>query len=240
MPTLELVLPEKLLFVFSNISLISFCFFISFIFARLFKNFIIFFIVLAILSSTFYGDIFLKHIVRTYYILFKKDSQILIKASKNLNGKIDSLDIKDIYTYNLVNSSMLSIKDRYTILKTHEKYVDKFIDISTKSIRFNRSVFDHERVYLNKNSNLSNEKARYEVNKKLGNNLFKTLYDKEEYLFRDNINNITIASAWKITFKPSHDKFRNKHLFWSLDKEMEFNPKPIQNFDTIYKKLFMN
>lgn len=240
MPTFELVLPEKLLFVFSNISLISFCFFISFIFAKLFRSFLIFFITLSLITSLFYGDIFLKYVVRTYHILFKMDSKILIKAQKNLNGKIDSLDLKEIYVYPLKNSGMLSLDDRYDISRIHEKYIDKFIDISTYSTRFNRHTFDIERVYLNGNNRILDEKPRFEVTKKEVKSFFSTIYSKEEFLFRDKLNNIVIATAYNISFKPSIDRFRNKHLFWSLEKEEEFNPKPIQNFDNIYKKLFMN
>ena len=51
---------------------------------------------------------------------------------------------------------------------------------------------------------------------------------------------VVIATAFSISFKPATEKFRNKHLFWSLEKEEELNPKPIENFDNIYKKLFMD
>ncbi len=240
MPTLELILPDKLLFVFSNISLISFCFFISFIFAKLFRSFFIFFIILIALISIFYGDIFLKHSIRTYHILFKMNSQILIKAQKNQNNKIDSLDIKEIYYYPLQNRAALSLNDRFAIQKIHEKYIEKFIDVSTYSTRFNRAFYDVQRVYLNGNSINSDEKVRYEVSKKEANIFLPSLYTKEEFLFRDKLSNIVIATAFNISFKLSSDKFRNKHLFWSLEKEEEFNPKPIQNFDNIYRKLFMN
>ena len=240
MPSIELVLPEKLLFIFSNISLISFCFFISFIFSKLFKSFFVFFLTLFLLFSFFYGDIILKHTVRTYYILFKMDSKILISAQKNLSGKIDSLDITEVYSYPLMNSSNFNLKDRYNISITHQKYIDKFIDIGTYSTRFNRYVYGIERVYLNGNSKTLDEKPRYEITKKFTTSFFDTIYSKEEFLFRDKLNNIVIATAFKINFKPNKESFRNKHLFWSLEKEEEFNPKPIQNFDNIYKKLFIN
>lgn len=82
MPSIEFVLPEKLLFIFSNISVISFCFFISFLFAKLFRSFLMFFLLSISIASIFYGDIFLKYGIRTYHILFNMDSKILIKAQK--------------------------------------------------------------------------------------------------------------------------------------------------------------
>ncbi len=240
MPSIEFVLPEKLLFIFSNISVISFCFFISFLFAKLFRSFLMFFLLSISIASIFYGDIFLKYGIGTYHILFNMDSKILIKAQKNLNDKIESLDLKEVYIYLLKNAGMLSLNDRYEISKVHEKYVDKFIDIATYSTRFNRYSYDTERIYLNGNGKILDEKPRYEVIKKQANIFFDTVYLKDEFLFRDKLANVVIATAFSISFKPATEKFRNKHLFWSLEKEEEFNPKPIQNFDNIYKKLFMD
>ncbi|WP_257120172.1 hypothetical protein [Arcobacter vandammei] len=168
------------------------------------------------------------------------DSKILIKAQKNQNNKIDSLDIKEIYTYPLRNRALLNLNDKFTISKTHEKYIEKFIDIGTYSTRFNRHSYDTQRVYLNGNIGGFEEKPRYEVLKKDASVFLSSLYTKEEFLFRDKLSNIVIATAFNLTFKPSQDRFRNKNLFWNLEKEEEFNPKPIQNFDNIYKKLFMN
>lgn len=240
MPPIEFILPEKLLFVLSNISLISFCFFISFLLAKLFKSLLIFFFSLIIIISIFYGDIFLKYGISKYNIMFNMDSNILIKAQKNLNGKIDSLDIEDIYVYPLKNEDTLNSNDIYKISVIHEKYVDRFIDITTYSNRFNRHTYFKERVYLNQNPKIIDDKPRYQIIKKTDETFFNNICLKDEFLFRDNLNNIVIATAFFMEFKPGNDKFRNKYLFWNLEREEEFNPKPIQNFDNIYKKLFMD
>lgn len=52
--------------------------------------------------------------------------------------------------------------------------------------------------------------------------------------------NFVIATAFNMSFKPATEKFRNKYLFENLGKEEKLNPKPIQNFDDIYKKMFMD
>ena len=107
MPSIEFVLPEKLLFIFSNISVISFCFFISFLFAKLFRSFLMFFLLSISIASIFYGDIFLKYGIRTYHILFNMDSKILIKneilAGTHIGSEIGYMSDKfcDWFDYNI-------------------------------------------------------------------------------------------------------------------------------------------
>src|SRR5574344_2903227 len=128
MPKIELLLPEKLLFIFSNFSFLSFSFFVAFILSRVFGKFILFFIFLPLILSFVYGDIFVKHILKIYYQNFMQDSKIYIKASKDLNNRIESLDLKDIYIFNLKYSNGFMLNELENIKSMHSFYIDKFVE----------------------------------------------------------------------------------------------------------------
>lgn len=66
------------------------------------------------------------------------------------------------------------------------------------------------------------------------------IYGKYQYKVIDKQTKNVIATAFNIFFISSHNKFRNKYLFWSNEKESDFNLIPVQNFDIIYKKLFID
>ena len=94
--------------------------------------------------------------------------------------------------------------------------------------------------YLNSDNNLQNEAPRFEVVKNQIETFLPKIYGKYEYKFIDKKTNIIIATAFNIFFINGHNKFRNKYLFWSQEKENDLNIKPIQNFDIIYKKVFID
>ena len=66
------------------------------------------------------------------------------------------------------------------------------------------------------------------------------IYGKYQYKVIDKQTKNVIAIVFNIFFISSHNKFRNKYLFWSNEKESDFNLIPVQNFDIIYKKLFID
>lgn len=241
MPSFELVVPESFLFIPANLSFISFCFFISFLLSRILKSTILFFVLLISLLSIAYYDIFIKYAIRNYYSFFKMDSQIYAKTPKNSEFKIDSLSIIGVYNYPLKYSTALSETEIEEIKELHEYYIEKFIDISTYSYKFNRYITNNERVYLNKNISLNkNESARFEVTKKLVDTFLPKIYGKYEYRFVDRQTNIVLATAFNIFFVTSNDKFRNRYLYWNPQKEEDFNLPAIQNFDIIYKRVLID
>ena len=63
MPAFEFVIPQSFLFLPANFSFVSFCFFISFILSKIFKSAIVFFVLLIVLLSVAYGDLFLKYAI---------------------------------------------------------------------------------------------------------------------------------------------------------------------------------
>ena len=133
MPSFELVLPENLLFILSNLSFISFCFFISFIISRILKSVIIFFILLVSLLSIAYYDIFVKYAIKNYYSLTQMDSKIYLKPEKNSDFKIDSLSMVGVYIYPLKYSTEITQTEIDEIKRLHENYVNRFIDRHSQS-----------------------------------------------------------------------------------------------------------
>lgn len=240
MPQIELIIPEKLLFIFSNFSFLSFSFFVAFILSRVFGKFLLFFILLPFILSFVYGDIFLKHILKIYYQNFMQDSKIYIKANKNSSGKIESLDLKDIYTYNLKFSTNFTIRELESIKSVHSTYIDKFVEISTISNRMNKNIYSSQKIALNENKLLLKEEARYSIKRVKKDSFFKNIYTNYEFKFIDNINKINIATAYNLYFETDTNKIRNRYLYWDEIREKEFSPKSISNFDNIYKKLFID
>lgn len=246
MPAFQILLPENFLFILSNLSFISFCFFISFILSRIFKSIIIFFVLLFSLLGFGYYDLAVKFAVKNYYELFQMDSKIYSQAFKNKNSKIESLSVVGAYIYPLKYSTTLSSSEKEEIASMHENYIEKFIDISTFTYKFNKYTYNTERVYLNSyrydNSLISNpnEEAKFVISKAYKESFFPKVFGLYEYKFLDKETNIVIATAFKISFLTSYSKFRNKYLFWNQEKENEFNLSPVENFDNIYKKLFLN
>ena len=234
MPSIQILMPENLIFIISNFSFISFCFFISFILSRIFKSIIVFFLLLFSLLSVGYYDLVVKFAVKNYYELFQMDS------------KIESLSVVGAYMYPLKYSTTLSSSEKEEIASIHENYIEKFIDISTFTYKFNKYTYNTERVYLNAykydNSLISNpnEEAKFIISKSYKDGFLPKVFGKYEYKFLDKQTNTVIATAFKISFLTSYTKFRNKYLFWTQEKEDEFNLPPIENFDIIYKKLFIN
>ncbi|APW66167.1 hypothetical protein LPB137_10015 [Poseidonibacter parvus] len=245
MPPLELVVPESFLFIPANLSYISFCFFISFLIYRLSRSFIVFFIALLGFLSLMYSDLIFKHVIKNYYEIVQKNRTIYSYPIKNDEGKIDSLSTVRVYNYPLYKST-LSQTEKDNIVRLHESYINKFIDITTVRYRFNKYIYNEKRVFLNvykyDNSFLEDEKqkARYTITKVKKESYFKKLYEEFEYRFIDTNSNLIIGTAYSIKFLNSTNKLRNRFLYWSKEKEEEFNINSIQNFDTVYKKLFID
>ena len=246
MPSIQILMPENFLFIIANFSFVSFCFFISFILSRILKSVIVFFVLLISLLSVGYYDLVVKFAVKNYYEYFLMDSKIYTPAFKNQNQKIESLSVVGAYVYPLKYSTTLSNSEKDEIASMHENYIEKFIDISTFTYKFNKYTYNTERVYLNSyrydNSLISNQKeeAKFVISKSFKESFFPKVFGILEYKFLDKETNIVIATAFKISFLTSYSKFRNKYLFWTQEKEDEFNLSPVENFDNIYKKLFLN
>jgi hypothetical protein len=246
MPSIQILMPENFLFIISNLSFISFCFVISFILSRIFKSVIVFFVLLISLLGLGYYDLVVKFAVKNYYEYFQMDSNIYAQPFKNKNSKIESLSVVGAYMYPLKYSSTLSTSEKEEIASIHENYIEKFIDISTFTYKFNKYTYNTERVYLNSyrydNSLIlnPNEEAKFIISKSYKESLFPSVFGNYEYKFLDKETNIVIATAFKISFLTSYSKFRNKYLFWTQEKEDEFNLSPVENFDNIYKKIFLN
>ena len=241
MPPFEFVIPTSFLFLPANFSFVSFCFFISFIISKIFKSAIVFFILLISLLSIGYGDLFLKYAIKNYYELTQMDSKIYIYPTKNDGQKIDSLSISSIYAHPLKYSTTLTSIEKDEIRAIHENYVDRFIDITTYANKYNNIVSNVERVSLNNNKNSnSDEKARFLIEKNTKITFFSGIYLEDEYKFIDTTTKYVLATAFKISFLIDNHKFRNRYLYWGNEKEEEFNPSPIQNFDNIYKKMFID
>ena len=245
MPPIELVVPDNFLFIPANLSYISFCFFISFIIYRIFKSFIVFIIVFFAFFSLMYSDLIFKYAIKNYYEIIKANKTIYSYPVKNEEGKIDSLSTIRIYNLPLTMSS-LSKKQKDEIVRLHESYINKFIDISTVRYRYNKYFYDEKRIFLNvykyDNSFLDNlnQKAKYSISKIKKQSLYPSLYSEFEYKFIDTWSNNILATAFIVNFPVTTNKLRNRFLYWTKEKESEFNLKSIQNFDTVYKKLFID
>lgn len=245
MPSFEFVIPDSFLFISANLSFISFCFFVSFILSKILKSAIVFFLILISLLSIGYYDLFVKFAIKNYYQLTQMDSKIYVYPLKNKDEKIESLSMVGVYVHPLKFSTTLSSMEKDEIEKVHENYVEKFIDISTYTYRFNNYIYNTERVHLNDSkydeSSIDGQKeeARFEISKIYKESFLPKSFGKYEYRFLDKKTNTVIATAFKISFLTTSNKFRNKYLFWNKEKEEDFNIPPIQNFDNIYKKLFI-
>lgn len=245
MPPLELVVPESFLFIPANLSYISFCFFISFILFRLSKSIIVFMLALLGFLSLMYSDLIFKYVIKNYYEIIKSNNTIYFYPAKNEEGKIDSLSTIRVYNYPLTKSS-LSQSEKDEIVKLHELYINKFIDISTVRYRYSKYFYNEKRVFLNvykyDNSFLEdiNQKAKYTIRKEYKESSYPSLYSEYEYQFIDTLTSDTLATAYSITFPITTNKLRNRFLYWTKEKELEFSLNSIQNFDTVYKKLFID
>lgn len=242
MASLEFVIPEDFLFIFTNLSFISFSFFISFIISKILKSTMAFFILLIALLNTTYYDIFVKYLIKNFYEQTLMDSKIYYYPSKNEGQKIDSLSVINIYNHPLKYSTSLTSIEKDEIRATYENYVERFVDISTYVYKYNKLILNIERVYLNnyKDNSASNERARFTIEKNMEETIFPKLYINQEFKFIDTTNNYVLATAFNITFLMDNHKFRNRYLYWGRQKEEEFNPSGIQNFDNIYKKMFID
>ena len=243
MPSLNLVIPEGFLFILSNLLFISSCFFISYIISKIVKSKIVFFVLFFSLLNVMYYDLFIKYTVKNYYELTQIDSKIYANIEKNNHNKIDSLSMLGVYVYPLKYSTVLTEQEKEEIRAVHEQYIEKFIDISTYAYKYNRYVYNTERVYLNKykyQNNDYSEKPRFTISKKLVETSFPNVFGKYEYKFVDEKTGAVVATAFNVFFINKYDKARNKYLYWSQTKEDEFNLSPIQNFDIIYKRVFID
>jgi hypothetical protein len=246
MPSFEFVIPESFLFIPANLSFISFCFFISFILSKILKSAIVFFLLLISMLSIGYYDLFIKFAIKNYYELTQMNSKIYTYPVKNKDYKLESLSMVGVYVYPLKYSTTLSSLEKDEIRKVHEEYIDKFIDISTYAYRFNKYIYNTERVYLNSysyNENLitnRNEEANFTISKIDKESFFPKIFAQYEYRFLDKKTNTILATAFKISFLTNYNKFRNKYLYWTQEKEEDFNLPPVQNFDYIYKDLFID
>ena len=246
MPSFEFVIPDSFLFIPANLSFISFCFFVSFVISKILRSSIIFFVLLISLLSISYYDLFLKFAIKNYYELTQINSKIYKYPSKNKDEKIESLSMVGVYVYPLKYSTNLSSLEKDEIVRVHENYVDKFIDISTYAYKFNKYIYSTQRIYLNAYKyndffiSNDNEEARFVISKSLKESFFEKNIGEYEFKFLDKQTNTVIATAFKVSFLINNNKFRNKYLYWTKEKEEDFNSSSIQNFDKIYTKLFID
>lgn len=245
MPAFEFSIPQGIMFLPANLSFISFCFFISFIIFKLFRSKLIFFISVFSLLSFAYGDIFLKFAIKQYYEKVRYEKGVFSSAQKNEVGKIDSLSTIRAYKQAFTLSN-LSLKQKEYLVDIHENYIEKFVDISLYTYKFNKYKYFKQRFYLNvykyDDSFIEdkNEKARYEINMKEQKSLLSSIYKPYTYSFIDTKSNQIIASAFYIKFENSLNKFRNRFLYWDKQKEELISFSSIENFDYIYKKVFID
>lgn len=245
MPPFELIVPESFLFIPANLSYISFCFFISFLFFRIFKSAVVFILVLLGFLSLMYADLFFKYIIKNYYEIIQAKKAIHYYPTKNEEGKIDSLSTVRVYNFPLTKAS-LSKNQEEEIVRVHEPYISKFIDISTVRYKYNKYFYNEKRIFLNvykyDNTFLEdlNQKAKYTIIKEPKKSLYPEFYKEFEYKFIDIGTNDILASAYSVNFLINTNKLRNRFLYWTKEKELEFNLNSIQNFDTVYKKLFID
>lgn len=245
MPSLQFIVPEGFLFIPANLSFISFCFFISFILSKILKSITVFFILLISLLSAAYYDIAVKYAIKNYYSFTQIDSKVYSKVEKNANNKIESLSMVGVYIYPLKYSNTLTESEKDDISRLHEHYIEKFIDISTFSYKYNRYVYNTERVYLNSykynnQEQYKDEKARFVITKDLKETFFPKFFGKYDYKIHDSKTGMVITKAFNVFFINKYDKFRNKYLYWTQEKEDQFNLAPIQNFDITFKKIFID
>ena len=97
------------------------------------------------------------------------DSKIYSKPIRNENLKIDSLSMIGVYIYPLKYSTNITEAEINEIKNLHKDYVEKFIDISTYAYKFNRYIYNTQRIYLNSYTNenikIEEQNPRYEVTK---------------------------------------------------------------------------
>jgi len=79
MNSLEFIVPQNFLFIFTNFSFIFFCFILTYVISRIINSRIVFILLFVGLSSIAYYDLFVKYAVKSYYELtqneFKKVNQ---------------------------------------------------------------------------------------------------------------------------------------------------------------------
>ena len=243
LPSIDLVIPESFLFIPANLSFISFCFFVSFIISKIVRSKIVFVVLLSSLLSVAYYDIVVKYVIKNYYELTQMDSKIYAKTEKNSDNKIESLSMLGVYVYPLKHSTNLTEQEKEDIRFLHEKYVNKFVDISTYAYKYNRYIYNTERIYLNEykyQNNDYSEKPRFVVTKNLVETILPNVFGRYEFKFVDEKTGVVVATAFNVFFINKYDKIRNKYLYWTQTKEDEFNLAPVQNFDIIYKKVFID
>ena len=244
MPTsFEFVIPENFLFIPANLSYISFCIFVSFLLFKIFRSKIFFLVCVFLALSVFYHDIFLKYAVKNFYSLTSYNSTFLKKAPKNEYGRIESLSTIKVYSYNIKQLANLSSSAKHAISIGHENHIEKFIDIPSLEYKFKRYKYKKIRLFLNEyeyseESNNKFEKARFEIKVEKVKSLLPSIYDEYKYRFIDNSSNEVLATAYYVKFLYKKT-LRHKLLYWNEQRDKAFHPDDIQNFDEIYKKVFM-
>lgn len=244
MPTsFEFVIPENFLFIPANLSYISFCIFVSFLLFKIFRSKLFFLVCVVLSLSIFYNDIFLKYAIKKFYTLTSYNSTFLKKASKNEYGRIESLSTIKVYGYDIKQLANLTSSSKQAISIAHENYVEKFIDIPSLEYKFKRYKYKKIRLFLNgyeynDESKDKSVKARFEIKVEKVRSLLPSIYDEYKYRFIDNNTKEILATAYYVKFLYKKS-LRHKLLYWNEERDRAFHPDDIQNFDKVYKKVFI-
>ena len=239
-PSFEFNIPTELLFIPANISFISFSIFLSFILSKIFRSKLIFLISFISIFSFAYYDLIAKYSIKKFFEYSNFISYIYEYPIKNNSGKIDSLSMVGIYKYPLKLSNTLSTQEKNSISALHKDYIEKFIDITIYSYKYEKYSYKTQRIYLNNNEVYDDYEARYKVTEENKLSFLPMFYEHKEYKFIDTQNSKLLATASLINFLIDEDKFRNRFLYWDRQKEEQFNIKSIENFEEVYKKLFIS
>ncbi|MFK2823852.1 hypothetical protein ACH5BK_12835 [Arcobacter sp. YIC-80] len=243
MPTsFEFVIPDNFLFIPANLSFISFCIFFSFILFRIFKSKIIFMISLVLTLSIFYNDLLLKYAIKSFYSITSYNSTFNKQAQKNQYGRIESLSTIKVYGYDINQLANLSSSNKQKIIAFHEEHIEKFLEIPSIEYKFKRYKYKKIRLPLNSYEYYEDfdniKKARYSINVEKINSFFPEIYDEYKYRFIDNKSNEVLATAYYLKFI-ERKSLRHKFLYWDESRDKSFSPNDIENFDEIYKKVFL-
>jgi hypothetical protein len=209
---------------FVNIFYIIFAFIYSRTIYKIIKSRLVQLMIFFLIIILPFSDILIQKVIKNYYKTFKIEPIIYSLPKKDDDGKIESLDL----TQSPTNYFLQFVDKKDTFFNKRIKgFLEIKIPQSESNNNFLRIKFDRKTI---KSEIIKNPKARYMINIQSQEKLFG-LFNEIRYQLIDRQNKKVLVETISATFPYQKDNFRNKYLFWHVEKYDFFNLSAINEND---------
>ncbi len=197
--------------------------------------------VLLIIVFLPFSDVIFQKAIKTYYELYKMEAKVFDYPQKDINGKIESLDLtysSELWLVPYVDNGHKFNMKQFLENSSFDKRVKDFLEIKIPDLetgnRYLRISFNENPIKV---EFIKNGTARYKINIQSKEKFFGFFEEINYQLIDRKRDNKLLIELSTPIFQNIKDNFRNKYLLWGTKKEEIFRSNSINNKEIVEKIL---